>query len=163
MDVAVVIERYLSSALKSVLQFCATIKAELRDSLIKFIQTICILYVDLHMSLIHYIAQFINPAHAISSANRQIRMKRRFRITNKLIYINLANMRALRSAVISRGYTNFPFPMSALRGSAGCARAVVWMLNKAYNMIINQMWHIDFSFALARGRKREREAGCAWA
>lgn len=29
-------------------------------------------------------------------------------------------------------------------------------------MIINQMWHIDFSFALARGRKREREAGCAW-
>lgn len=125
MDVAAVIGRYLSSALKSVLQFCAMIKAELRDSLIKFTKTICILYVDLHMSLILYIAQFINPAHAISSANRQIRMKRRFRITNKLIYINLANMRALRSAVISRGYTNFPFPMSALRGSAGYARAVV--------------------------------------
>lgn len=66
------------------------------------------------MSLILYIAQFINPAHPISSANRQIRMKCRFHITNKLIYINLANMRALRSAVISRGYTNFPFPVPLL-------------------------------------------------
>lgn len=50
MDVAAVIGRYLSSALKSVLQFCATIKAEFRDSLIKFTKTICILYVDLQMS-----------------------------------------------------------------------------------------------------------------
>lgn len=37
---------------------------------------------------------------------------------------------------------------------------LVWMLNKAYNMIINQMWHIDFSFATASGRKRERQGVC---
>lgn len=90
-------------------------------------------------------------------------MKCRFHITNKLIYINLANMRALRSAVISRGYTNFPFPMSALRGSAGCARAVVlsgclikhiiWLLIKCGILTFHLPWQ-------GAGRERERGGVC---